>query len=332
MVGDPLNVFVEPLWYFADPAKRLYWLHLFGSLMLAGCYFWLKRSDRTVWIALRQVCELRYWWNPSTRIDYVLLFFNAALKIGVFVPLVGGQLAVALATARFIHLNIAETPALSASPVMISLLFTVTAFVLDDLTRFLTHAAMHRNAFLWRFHRLHHSATTLTPFTVFRTHPVESLINYLRSILSLGVVSGSFIWMFGPQLQVWDILGVNALGFALTFAGSNLRHSHIPLHFGWMERILISPAQHQLHHSKYHQHCNLGSYLSVWDRLAGTCVHGVLARDLEYGLRSSAGTVTPTSVAKQQADGNELASLVGERRKMHSGDGVGAPLDRAAAY
>jgi len=332
VAGDPLNAFLEPLWYFADPAKRLYWVHLFGSLMFAGCYFWLKRSDRTVWVALRQVCELRYWWNPSTRIDYVLLSCNAALKVGVFVPLVGGQLVVALATARFIHLNIAETPALSAWPVMISLLFTVTAFVLDDLTRFLTHVAMHRNDFFWRFHRLHHSATILTPFTVFRTHPVESLINYLRSILSLGVVSGAFIWMFGPQLQVWDILGVNALGFALTFAGSNLRHSHIPLHFGWLECILISPAQHQLHHSKHHEHCNLGSYLSVWDRLLGTCVQGVLARDLEYGLRGSAETVKPISVAEQKAGGTELTSLVGERQKMLSGNAAPAALEHAAAY
>ena len=326
MVEDPQSVFLEPLWYFADPSKRLYWLHLVGSAVFAGCYFWLKRSDRTEWAALRQVCELRYWWNTSTRIDYALLFFNAILKAGLFIPLLGGQLAVAIATARFIHFNIAETPYLAAWPVVVSAVFTLTAFVFDDLTRFLTHFAMHRCDFLWRFHRLHHSATTLTPFTVFRTHPVESLINYLRSILSLGMISGIFIWMFGPQLQVWDILGVNALGFALTLAGSNLRHSQIPLNFGWWECILVSPAQHQIHHSKNHGHGNLGSYLSVWDGLVGTRIHGVLARALEYGLENAAQTVTRGPQTGQQADSDGLGGLMVEKQVIGASRAIKAAL------
>lgn len=293
--------FFEPFFYFADPAKRLYWVHLVGSVVLAGWYFWLKRSDKTAWVALCEVFNLNYWWNASTRTDYALLSCNAALKVGVFIPLLGGQLTLAIFTARFLHLHIAETPDLTVWPLLVSVGFTLTAFVIDDLTRFIVHFAMHRSDFLWRFHRLHHTATTLTPFTVFRTHPVESLLNYLRSIVSLGVVSGGFIWAFGSQLQVWDILGVNALGFVLTLAGSNLRHSHIPLNFGRLERIFISPAQHQLHHSKNHEHGNLGSYLSVWDDLAGTRIHGVLARDLEYGLTASAGAVTQAPLGMRDA-------------------------------
>ena len=148
---------------------------------------------------------------------------------------------------------------------------------------------MHLNPFLWRFHRIHHSATTLTPITVFRTHPVESLINYCRSSLSLGIISGLFIWSFGQNLQVWDILGVNALGFLFSLLGSNLRHSHIPLNFGLFERWLVSPAQHQLHHSIDHGHCNLGSFLSIWDRMSGSHLSGTKAVSLRFGL-SSTGT------------------------------------------
>ena len=107
------------------------------------------------------------------------------------------------------------------------------------------------------------------------------------------------MWLFGHGLQVWDILGVNALGFVMTLAGSNLRHSHIPLHFGVAESLLISPAQHQLHHSVDHNHPNLGSFLSWWDRLCGSWMAGGEARNLRFGLstrssETSANTDTLT--------------------------------------
>ena len=161
------------------------------------------------------------------------------------------------------------------------------SFLFDDFMRFVVHWCMHRVPFLWHFHSLHHTATTLTPFTVHRTHPLESFINSSRAMLSLGIVSGVFVWLFGHGLQVWDILGVNALGFVMTLAGSNLRHSHIPLHFGVAESLLISPAQHQLHHSVDHEHPNLGSFLSCWDRLCGSWMAGREAKDLRFGLSTS---------------------------------------------
>lgn len=37
-----------------------------------------------------------------------------------------------------------------------------------------------------------------------------------------------------------------------------------------LERWLISPAQHQLHHARDGERCNDGTWLAVWDRLAGT--------------------------------------------------------------
>tara|TARA_B100000035_G_scaffold113204_1_gene96078 strand:- start:2291 stop:2719 length:429 start_codon:yes stop_codon:yes gene_type:complete len=120
--------------------------------------------------------------------------------------------------------------------------------------------------------------------TVHRTHPVESFINSIRAVLSLGLMSGIFVWLFGHGLQVWDILGVNAMGFLLTLLGANLRHSHVPLHFGRAECLLISPAQHQLHHSMAHSHPNYGSFLAIWDRFNKTWLAGSEAKELRYGL------------------------------------------------
>jgi sterol desaturase/sphingolipid hydroxylase (fatty acid hydroxylase superfamily) len=137
---------------------------------------------------------------------------------------------------------------------------------------------------LWRLHRVHHSATTLTPFTVFRVHPVESAIYFFRAFFVFSLVSGIFVWLFGRHLSIIDVLGVNALGFAANAAFANLRHSHIWVGFGRLEHFLVSPAQHQLHHSSQPGRGNYGSVLSVWDRCLGTFKLSGKRRSLTFGL------------------------------------------------
>ena len=274
----------EALFVVVDPGKRLFWLHLLSAAALAFLYFRFSSTQLSYREMLSKLLNPRYWWNRSTQLDYALFVLNSFLKVVLFAPVLGGQVVLSLTVTRFLHFNVAESHIYIWPPLAISIVFTLVAFVFDDFTRFLVHALMHKIPLLWRVHKVHHSATTLTPFTVHRTHPVESLINATRAVISLGLVSGVFVWFFGHGLQVWDILGVNALGFAMTLLGSNLRHSHVPMHFGLAESLLISPAQHQLHHSRDHMHPNLGSFLSCWDRLCGTWASGRQANELHFGL------------------------------------------------
>jgi len=62
------------------------------------------------------------------------------------------------------------------------------------------------------------------------------------------------------------------LGFLFNALGANLRHSHIWLSFGSLERWFISPAQHQIHHSSAEadRDINFGTCLAIWDRLFGS--------------------------------------------------------------
>ncbi|MEC7230725.1 MAG: sterol desaturase family protein, partial [Verrucomicrobiota bacterium] len=50
-------------------------------------------------------------------------------------------------------------------------LFYLFLFILDDFARYWLHRWLHAIPLLWSFHKVHHSASTLNPFTVFRTHP-----------------------------------------------------------------------------------------------------------------------------------------------------------------
>jgi sterol desaturase/sphingolipid hydroxylase (fatty acid hydroxylase superfamily) len=60
---------------------------------------------------------------------------------------------------------------------------------------------------------------------------------------------------------------------AFNIFGGVLRHSPVWLSFGpTMERYLISPAMHQIHHSEKVEHFdkNMGGALAIWDRMFGT--------------------------------------------------------------
>ena len=71
--------------------------------------------------------------------------------------------------------------------------------------------------------------------------------------------------------------------------GSNLRHSHIGIRYWWwLEYILISPAQHQLHHSISVKHYdkNFGAAFAIWDWLFGSLLHSVEFDEIKLGIKS----------------------------------------------
>ncbi len=97
---------------------------------------------------------------------------------------------------------------------------------------------------------MRHSATTLTPVTVYRVHPLEGVLYALRCTFAQGPVIPVFYFFFGSAVSLYTVVGVNILVFAFHVTGSNLRHSHISIRYWpWLEHVLISPAQHQAHHS-----------------------------------------------------------------------------------
>lgn len=166
------------------------------------------------------------------------------------------------------------------------LLLTITSFVFFDFLRFIQHFCMHKFHIFWNFHQVHHSATYLTPITLYRVHPIENLISAFRRFFGQSLIFGIFIFLFGSNVNAYDIVGVNALSFVANLALSNLRHSPIPISFGNLENIFLSPAQHQLHHSNDPRlmHSNFGVVLSIWDKFMGSFVL-YKKQQIVFGLR-----------------------------------------------
>lgn len=232
----------------------------------------------------RLIFRKKYWWNHSTRFDYKIYFLNSVLKVLLFIPFLDFSYRFSRWTIKgLLALNNHDTVGITATTWNI-LLFTILAFVFDDFLRFFHHLLMHRIPFLWRLHKTHHSARILTPISLYRTHPLESAMATVRNSLSTGVSIGFFIFLFDGRFNIFTVFGVNFFGFTFNFLASNLRHSHIDLSFGWMEKIFISPKQHQVHHSTNPEHFdkNFGVSLTFWDSLNKSLVR---SRDVNQRLK-----------------------------------------------
>lgn len=278
----------EPADALLDPGKRVFWPSLLGAAAIAAVLL-LGRGAAVRRLPLLLLSR-RIWLHRSARADYQLLVAKALLRVALLGTLGVSTLAVAAGVAGWLRQHLGA-PGLGhgASPLLLGAVFTICAFLADDWSRFFVHRLMHRVPLLWEFHKVHHSAEVLTPFTLYRTHPVESLLNGARGAAAVGLVTGVFGWIFGPGLRVWEVLGVEAIGFFWTLLGANLRHSHVWVSYGRrLEHLLVSPAQHQLHHSRDPRHFdrNFGTILAVWDWLGGSLVTtgAAPAVPLRFGL------------------------------------------------
>jgi sterol desaturase/sphingolipid hydroxylase (fatty acid hydroxylase superfamily) len=169
---------------------------------------------------------------------------------------------------------------------------TLVFALIHDFCTYWVHRIHHQNQVLWPLHKLHHSAEVLTPVTLYRKHPLYDLISDVVSTLVVGSVIGLVVFLFVGQIDVWKIAGINAIYFLFNMLGGNLRHSHVWVSFGpVMSRIFISPAMHQIHHSREQRHydSNYGEVFAIWDWLFGTIYIPKEKEVIEFGLSDEHG-------------------------------------------
>ncbi|MBI29669.1 MAG: sterol desaturase [Pelagibacteraceae bacterium] len=275
---------------FIDPKKRIFFIYILISILIASLWFiFIKKL--TLLESLRTIFDKKIFFSKSAKSDYKIFFINQLIMM-LTSPFLVAQLTIATALYYYFHtLDWLNSGMFNQLPVnYVILLFTVFQFVLDDFSKFIIHRWMHKWPILWPLHKVHHSASVLTPMTVFRTHPIEGIIFSLRSSFTQAISISSFIFLFGSSVDLYTILGVNIFVFLFNIFGSNLRHSHIGIRYWrWLEHILISPAQHQLHHSIAVKHYdkNFGSTLAIWDWIFGSLHHSVEFETLKLGINNN---------------------------------------------
>jgi sterol desaturase/sphingolipid hydroxylase (fatty acid hydroxylase superfamily) len=278
----------EWLSVFSNPQKRLFWGYLLSALLIALLWLMVCRGQNFI-TSLRQIFSRETWLSASARADYLMTVINMTLMTLV-TPKLLTQSAVAYLLFENLHLLVGARPMIVLPSWMVAVSFTLCLFILDDLARYLVHRLLHRVPVLWAFHKVHHSATVLNPMTVLRTHPVESIIYSIRNALVQGFCIAIFFFFFGEQVSLVTVLGAAVFNFMFNFLGSNLRHSPVAISFNRrVESFLISPAQHQIHHSIAAKHYdrNFGVALATWDYLFETITYSKANQKLKFGVSSS---------------------------------------------
>jgi sterol desaturase/sphingolipid hydroxylase (fatty acid hydroxylase superfamily) len=255
--------------------SRFFWVYLLTGALIAWWVYQHEAEARQKGSFFRYLLPGDIWGHKSARVDLWLILINGAFWTALAGGLIIGASAIAawaLQGAQALGLWDGTTSRTAWTPLVITA-YTLCVFVADDFMHFYSHYLAHRWAWLWEFHKIHHSAEVLTPLTADRFHPVDALWTTTFKAVAIGLVTAGFMLAFPGHISGWTVAGVNVLLFAFNLAGGALRHSHIWFDFGpEVDRWVISPAMHQIHHSSETRHWdkNMGGTLSCWDRWFGT--------------------------------------------------------------
>lgn len=277
---------LRPFLHLFDTSERVNWMYLLSSALLA--YYVYNKSKTNIPFA-KYLFHKKVWLSKSAFVDYKFLFFNSVLKLILIFPILNSWKYLGVETSFLLEENLSFlNNSLTQNQVL--LFYPIVFLILFDFSYYLVHLAMHKVPFLWEFHKIHHSATSLNPITQYRLHPVELLINNINYVIISGLLFGVFDYLSFDSIPYANMLGLNVFTLLFGFFGASLRHSQVRLkYFDFLESFLISPYQHQIHHSSDPRHFdkNMGSKFAIWDKIFGTLIKSGKATRLNFGLGES---------------------------------------------
>lgn len=287
-----ISSIISPLSALNQPQERLYWNYLLMAYLIGAIVVWVRhRKILSLRDTLAALFPKKIWWQRSVLHDlgfsYLMLILQFSC-MGFIAALIGNQMAQLFADAE--HRFSGGIIATSQNSGVVTLVTTLILTLAGDFALYLAHWLLHRIPCLWPFHAMHHSAETMTPFTGYRQHPVDTVINAVVSGVVVGLVFGLLRLLFGPETHFLGVGGQTVLLLLFYLFGYHLRHTHIWVDYGpSISRFFISPAQHQIHHSLDPRHYgkNLGYMLAIWDGFFGTLYVPRKHEDLAFGLAES---------------------------------------------
>jgi sterol desaturase/sphingolipid hydroxylase (fatty acid hydroxylase superfamily) len=303
-LGWLATLFQRTLLYLAGPLVdnpgRFHWIGLIAALVLSLIVFLQLRAEGRLrgegflgWLFPRRIIR-----HPSTWVDLKVGFVNSVV-IGNALNVtwrLNSALIVAGITALLTALFGPGPQDFEWSWWSI-LLMAVVLSMAADLGYFLFHWASHVFPPLWAIHKLHHSAEVLSPLTTARVHPLERAILGPFRAVTVGLVMGPVLYLFAGEASVITVLGIELMALLFRALGFVLHHSHVPLYFGpKVGRIIVSPLQHQVHHSSLPPHLdkNFAEFWAFWDWIFGTLYLPKRNEALRFGLAGRTEQLHPT--------------------------------------
>lgn len=151
----------------------------------------------------------------------------------------------------------------------------VGVLLMDLIGAYFIHWTEHKVKWMWKFHLVHHSDTTVDVTTGLRHHPGETVFRIGFTILAVMII-GAPMWI----IMVYQSLSV--LFAHITHANINMPRG-VDRALSW---VFITPLMHKVHHH-YTQpltDTNYGNIFSFWDRIFGTFAQVDDTKELVYGI------------------------------------------------
>jgi sterol desaturase/sphingolipid hydroxylase (fatty acid hydroxylase superfamily) len=262
-----------------------------GSYLIFGLLFswWAMAKSAEPFSlkgALKHLFPAHLYTHSSSKLDLFLLPFTVGLPMAVTALGYTALLWTGESVRAWLQEFSGPTALSISNPVVAIALQFATVFLAMDFANFMYHYLFHKIPFLWRFHRVHHSAEVLTPLTRWRFHPAEVVFELSFKGPFAGVISGSVLHLFGMNVGVEATTLVAAMSIAFE-ASFFFRHSHVWVSYGPVaSRILCSPCMHHVHHSIDPRHWdkNFGLMLSIWDYLFDSRYVPQEREELRFGI------------------------------------------------
>lgn len=134
---------------------------------------------------------------------------------------------------------------------------------LHDLWFYWAHRIEHRVPLLWEFHKIHHSDERLNASTYARDHFLQAAWIGFFPTFTLGLFVDLDLTEAG-KAALYSNLFLVVL--------SMLYHSAIRIRLPWLDRVLVTPQVHRIHHSidQAHYNRNFADALPLFDIVFGT--------------------------------------------------------------
>lgn len=266
-----------------DVSARISPVNLAATFLVCiAIYLWRKPGQGF----LAWLLPARVYRNRGFGLDIKIFLINQGVRIASVVLYVGLTAAAAAGIASLF--GILPDTAAPPRPLLVALVAILAA----DFVNYWYHRIFHDVPTLWAFHALHHSAEELSPITSYRHHPAVEFIGLIINAASTGLVQGLLLAFLVGSLDAATLAGTNVFYAVFNLLTANLRHSHIWLRYPrFLEHILISPAQHQVHHSvePRHYNRNYGEVLAIWDWMFGTLYLTKPGEVIRFGLGDAEG-------------------------------------------
>ena len=146
--------------------------------------------------------------------------------------------------------------------------------ILDFVGAYFIHWLEHQVKWMWKFHIVHHTDTTVDVTTGLRHHPGETIFRLSFTILGVAIA--------GAPIGIVMLYQTCSIFFAhLTHANVNTESRLDDI----ISFIFVTPNMHKVHHHYVQPltDTNYGNIFSLWDRIFGTFAK-IKTNQLKYGL------------------------------------------------